>query len=219
MPVTRIFLALLALCIAALSFSFGRTGLASLRHIQLPYFVQLQSLRQSEKTIPSPRSIRYRSALVIPCIEDQQSPEAQFFPQADRLALARTCSQIAAETLTQSPTDSLARLALANAIFVQNDMVQVNEALNLAQKTAPNEGWLAAYRVELAFSLGPALTPPYALALDRDISLLLSGYRNQPYLARIYLDWPDQKKRILFLVEQHPPDIQRAFLAAVQAAI
>ncbi|MEY8116881.1 hypothetical protein AB9F26_01270 [Falsihalocynthiibacter sp. BN13B15] len=219
MPVTRIFLALLALCIAALSFSFGRTELAALRHIQLPYFVQLQSLRQSEKPIPWPRSIRYRSALVIPCIEDQQSPEAQFFPQADRLALARTCSQIAAETLTQSPTDSLARLALANAMFVQNDMVQVNEALNLAQKTAPNEGWLAAYRVKLAFSLRPALTPPYALTLDQDISLLLSGYRNQPYLARIYLDWPDQKERILFLVEQHPPDIQRAFLAAVQAAV
>lgn len=219
MPVIRIILSLFALCIAALAFSFGRTELAALRHVQLPLFDQIQSLRQSEGIFPTPRSNRYRSALLIPCVENPRSPEESFFPLKDRLAFARTCARIATKFLIQSPTDSLARLALANALFVQNDITQVNEALRLVQKSAPNEGWLAAYRVDLSFALGADLTPINAQALDQDIALLLNARGNRPYLARIYLEWPHKKHRILSIVEQHPPDIQRAFLTAVKAAI
>lgn len=202
----------------ALSFSYARTEFTAIKQIQSPAYGQLWSLTQNNSPSTLPASKRTQKALLQSCIRGQTDFSISLAPLADRASLADFCAHISTVIHAQSPTDSLAYITVANAAFFHDDMSKVNEALRRSHKTGKFEGWLAEYRVDLAFSLlaRGALSTANNVNLEQDIRTLLQGHRTRPFLAQTYLRKPDFKFKIQKIAEQQPPEIQRAFLASVQ---
>lgn len=215
---SRAALLFFALALMALTFWYARAEFITVKQIRSPAYTHLWSLVENISPSTLPASKRTQTALLQSCIRGQTDFSTTLAPLADRASLADFCAHISTVIHAQSPTDSLAYITVANAAFLQDDMTKVNEALRLSYITGKMEGWLAEYRVDLAFSLLAigALSDANTAYLDNDIHTLLQGHRTRPYLAQTYIRKPEAKSKIQGIAEKQPPDIQRAFLASIQ---
>jgi hypothetical protein len=161
-------------------------------------------------------SVRSTYLRMSQCAERQTSLRVRVYPSATRLALARDCLRLAKGVLADSPTLAVAHYALAVSFFQLGAGDAFQQALGHAWRTAPNEGWLAARRVDLALSAPAGLSKKNKAHLASDISVLLTAPSNVIFVAKRYLRSAEEGDLILRVIELQDPDKQRRFVDAVR---
>ncbi|WP_380056724.1 hypothetical protein ACFE33_03025 [Falsihalocynthiibacter sp. SS001] len=138
-------------------------------------------------------------------------------PVAEQKARNNKCSNLAQEILLQSPTNSLALLTLAASNQGEGNQQFVNATLTLAHETAAYEGWLAEYRVKFAFDNWQKMSFASKGWIEKDIALLLQGHRTRPFMAQLYIAFPERRAMLLNIAQEQSQRVQHAYLAAIKA--
>jgi len=133
--------------------------------------------------------------------------------------IVRTCADRAGEIVADAPSNGFAWLTRAAASARLLKMEDFNLALRNSQLTAPNEQWIARYRVNLAETYFAQLSPAARKAEDADLRLLASSERGVKLIAQRYIASPDFRARITAVVETMPPERQMSFLRSVKRAM
>jgi len=133
--------------------------------------------------------------------------------------IVQTCADRAGEIVAEAPSNGFAWLTRAAASARLLRMEDFNLALRNSQLTAPNEQWIARYRVNLAETYFAQLNPAARKAEDADLRLLASSERGVKLIAQRYIASPDFRARITAVVETMPPQRQISFLRSVKRAM
>lgn len=146
------------------------------------------------------------------CLTMQLSIVSALFPSENRAAVANACLQRADEIIAVSPAESLAYVAKGASLANLRDFAAARESLAIARQIAPNEGWQAALRSQLAFYID-RFDDSYLDEADADdLRLMLQGYQQLDVLVGLYNRNTARQPFIVAALENEPGDLQRRFL-------
>lgn len=173
-----------------------------------------KTLRVSSVTadMPLPNSHRARTDLLTLCVDMQRPKALRFFATAQKDNIAQSCKSVAERTLEQSPTWSIAHLAVATSAIQLRDHKMFNTSLTASRRFGGYETWLADRRIALSNANRALLSPENETGLADDFRTLL---QNKPNIARVvayYRDTEALRPQIKTALEQSPKDIQSRFL-------
>ena len=171
------------------------------------------------------RSIRTEDEQMAACIRAYQSVMYRLADDEQRAALANACFLRAGAILDASPTRSAAHLARAMSAEERGDTWAALDRLRLSAATGANVGWLAYRRVRFGLALLDTHSDNAGFAnrvlplIEADVVVLATEPSLTPALASLYVTNEAAQDWMTALVEQQPPEIQRAFLARVRAVL
>lgn len=171
---------------------------------------------QREPDIPP--SIRSQYAILSSCDGLIGSVLVLTRPPAEQDSFLQACAAWAAAILRVSPANAFAAAVAAESWGGLKNGARFNEDLILAQRMAPNEGWLAALRVAIAERYIEMANATVLDAESADIALLASSYKGVEAIARRFVTTPAFRDRVTSAVETLPPDVQRRFLQSIRRA-
>ena len=152
------------------------------------------------------------------CVSMQLSLVGSLFPSPNRQGVANGCLARAEAILAQSPAESLAYVAKAASFANLGDYAAARENLAIARQIAPNEGWQAAYRAQLAFFID-RLDDSYLDESDADdLRLMLASNRQLDALASLFNRYSKRQDFIIAALENEPGDRQRRFLNRIRSS-
>lgn len=201
-------------CAVVLTALSGYVGWAEYKVSDASHDVGAADIPRLAEPAFSIRSIMFQLSR---CGESQTSLRVVVYPSAIRRDLARDCLRLAQEVLDDSPTLAVAHFALAASLLQLGTDGAFQRALDRAWVTAPNEGWLAARRVDLALSARTDLSDENSAHLAADLALLLVDDDTRGFVAETYFRTPKVRETILQAVERQPPARQRRFVDHVNA--
>ena len=153
------------------------------------------------------------------CLNLQLSIIGALFPSENRAVVARSCLNRAEQILSQSPAESIAYIVKAASLTNLAEYAQAHSNLKFARQFAPNEGWQASSRVQIAFLIN-RLDDRFLDETDaQDIRLMLRSDKALNNLASLYLHYTNQRIFIAGALVTAPGDLQRSFLSRVHTII
>lgn len=164
------------------------------------------------------RSLRGQRAQLEACDRALRGPFAALQTDDRRARLARRCADLAGAILARAPTLGLAHLVRAEAALARADPSGFSQAITLARRTAPAEGWLAARRLDLALPVWADLSEMARRAVGADAALLIAAPRYRGAMAQRWHTDPPIRRVLALAAGTLPPGAQRAFLHAVKGA-
>jgi len=152
------------------------------------------------------------------CLEAIAGPVGMAQPSGRRVSMLKNCQSLAEKAANSNPTFALAWYiaAYASAELKQYDLF--NFQLAAAQKTAPNEQWLATLRVALAEDNLDRLDTEARAGNDADLKLLVQSRLGVASIASRYVAQTNFRERITLIVETLSNEEQRRFVNYVRAA-
>lgn len=156
-----------------------------------------------------------RQALSV-CYSLPDTVYARTRPSMQYHDMLTACERIAYGVATESPSNAFAWLVSAKVAGLLNDRSQLNWRLLLSQLTSPNEQWVSAMRVTTAERFSDLLDERVTRGQLRDIRTLGRGGSGAQLLARVYLDYPASRERIVATIESLAPIEQEHFLGSVK---
>lgn len=159
-----------------------------------------------------PFSYTGRTGLLLRCADGLNVLTLQLLPRRDQDILAENCYDLAQRVLDTNSGFSLAYYTQAVAAQKMDDLVKLQNALVLAQSTAPREGWLADRRMRLALANYEHLSVAARYALHEDIVLLLEEWKLRHIVVAQYLQDPSLRNLLVSIAQTQSDDIQRKFL-------
>lgn len=150
------------------------------------------------------------------CFAVSRSVHALLAPTDSRLSAAQGCSDYAQRVLGKMPYLGFAHLVEAQAQATLGNAGAMNAALAASVLGAPNEGWLAERRLQLAIEEFNALDQAGAAALRADIGVLFLSPAHVEGLAQTYLRSPQMRDLLTAVAEEQPATVQRRFLFLVR---
>lgn len=205
--------AAILVCASVLAGVSGKAGWAEYKTLVTPHHLDVAETPPVDGKALSVRSIYSRMSR---CANSQTSLRVLVYPTAIRRDLADDCLRLARAVLADSPTLAVAHYAVAVSLFQSGAVGGFQKALDRAWITAPNEGWLAARRMDLALSARAALSAENKAHLASDISLLLVADGTAGYIAETYLRTSAARDLILQVVERQTPALKRRFVDSVK---
>lgn len=168
--------------------------------------------------VKSALSIYSHRLLLNDCLEALAGPTGLVQPFERRSQVTNNCHSIAMNTVKTMPTFALAWYVAAFASAELGNYPAFNTQLAVAQKTAPNEQWLAELRVRLAEANLDHLSPEALEGENRDLLLLARSRQGVASIASRYIAQPEFRERIIRLVETLSEDEQKRFISHVRGA-
>jgi hypothetical protein len=132
--------------------------------------------------------------------------------------IAAACAKLAGDVAADRPTSAHAFLIRALAASRLGDVEELNRALVLCQRYAPNSQWLARARMALAERHEAELSDASRAAEDADIAVLVHSYHGIEAVAERDLRDPAARERITGVVETLATQDQARFLSRVRQA-
>jgi hypothetical protein len=163
-------------------------------------------------------SIASARLLLDNCSEAMEGVYGTLQPKARRDAVAATCLAQADAITDVMPSFSYAWYIGAAAARATGDDIGFADRLREAQRTGPNEQWIAELRVTLAENNIDLLPEDVRRLNDADLALLVISDRGIASIADRYVQNPAFRKRITAIVEQLSEDEQARFVTKVEAA-
>jgi len=163
-------------------------------------------------------SIYSQRFLLNDCLEAIAGPTGMAQPSGRRIKMLNNCQSLAEKAAGSNPTFALAWYiaAYSSAELKQYDLF--NFQLAAAQKTAPNEQWLATLRVSLAEDNMQRLSAEARAGNDADLKLLVQSRLGVAAIAARYVAHKEFRERITSIVETLGNAEQRRFVNYVRAA-
>ncbi|VAW20877.1 hypothetical protein MNBD_ALPHA12-1389, partial [hydrothermal vent metagenome] len=152
------------------------------------------------------------------CLEAIGGPTDMAQPSARRIKMLKNCQSLAENAANSNPTFALAWYIAADASAELKQYDLFNFQLAAAQKTAPNEQWLATLRVALAEDNLSRLSNEARAGNDNDLKLLVQSRLGVASIAARYVAQPKFRERITLIVETLNNEEQRRFVSFVRAA-
>jgi len=163
-------------------------------------------------------SIYSQRFLLNDCLEAIAGPSGMAQPSERRGKMLKNCQSLAEEAASSNPTFALAWYIAAYASVELKQYKLFDFQLAAAQKTAPNEQWLATLRVSLAEDNLPRLSAEARAGNDADLKLLVQSWLGVASIAARYVAHKDFRERITLIVETMSNEEQRRFVNYVRAA-
>ncbi|WP_084860735.1 hypothetical protein [Salibaculum halophilum] len=182
----------------------------------LPTAQQIQRAAQPGGRLAQTVSIRSIVAQMSFCVSAPQSLIFDLYPTDARRRFSQACQARAEHILDRNPTLSIAHLARAVSNHQIDDLQAAMRDLRRARASAPNEGWIARERVQLALTLAKVGAPEARDIARADILMMMSERPLRRSLAGIYSQAEDQQDFIVSVIDDAPNADQRAFLRAVR---
>lgn len=135
---------------------------------------------------------------------------------AENQAFIRRCRDDAAIVVRTMPVNGFAWITKGLFEAALGEFEAFNRSFEVAQTVAPNEQWLAEWRMNGSETYLDKLTPTALAAHERDLTLLASSRAGTLTLARRYLADPGFRERVTAIVEKLPQERQRAFLRNIR---
>jgi hypothetical protein len=139
-------------------------------------------------------------------------------PTAEIQRFATACQNYAQGVASTMHTNAFAWLVLATASQAIGDEPAMNEALQISQRTGPNEQWLVERRVAFAERHFDALSEQSRLSHEQDLALLANSFRGVKAIAGRYVADEAFRNRVTAVVSRQPDEIQRRFIHFVREA-
>lgn len=220
LPIIRVLIVVVALAVALLAAAMlpreyraamlGQRGPAA-------QVEQLVAATPFEVALHPAFSLRGQRAQLEACDRALRGPFAALQTADRRARLAWRCADLAGAILARAPTLGLAHLVRAEAALVRADPAGFSQALTLAQRTAPAEGWLAQRRLDLALPVWADLSAKAQGAVGADAALLIAAPRYRGAMAQRWHAEPQIRPVLVSAAKTLPPGAQRAFLHAVKS--
>lgn len=168
--------------------------------------------------LPRPASTGANRVLLDICAQRLQGLSFMLSPTGAKAAIAGNCLEMAGAATRSMPAYSYAHYVSALALLRLGRAGSAQEALELSQKTARNEQWIAELRVALAED-NPEGFAGYIIgtAHPGDLALLAQSARGIHSIARRYVSNPLFRERITGIVETLPDTVQARFVHLVRA--
>jgi hypothetical protein len=147
------------------------------------------------------------------------SLEMRLLPVRDQKQLGEGCRNLANEVLRTNPSRALAHLTLAIAADQAADFTTMQTALVRAQTNAPEEGWLADWRMRLALPHYPNLSQAARIGFESDVALLMGTPVLRQAVVAQYLSQESARELLIAIAEQQPARIQNAFFYEIRAGL
>jgi hypothetical protein len=139
-------------------------------------------------------------------------------PTAEIQRFARACQRYAYGVASTMHTNAFAWLVLAVASRAIGDDSTMNQALQISQRTGPNEQWIVERRVAFAESHFDVLSERSRLSNEQDLALLANSFRGVKTIAGRYVADAAFRDRVTDVVSRQPDEIQRRFIHFVREA-
>ena len=209
LSVFALFLALTAGHAAVQEYRFFRVD-------TLPEAQQIQRAAQPGGRLAQTASVRSIVAQMSFCVSAQQSLIFDLYPTDAQRRVAQACHARAEHVLDRNPTLSIAHLARAVSNHQIGDLQAAMRDLRRARTSAPNEGWLARERLQLALTLAEDGAAEARDIARGDILVMMGERPLRQSLAAIYGQAEDQQDFIVSVIDDASNADQRAFLRAVR---
>jgi hypothetical protein len=208
------------------SAALGLAALLSVADLRREYQALVMSRQGISMQLPAlarlagapPASLRGRRSLMDVCDSGLRGPYGAMQPKDLRDRMAERCAGLAMAILRRSPTDAIAHLVRAEAALYDGDMAGFAQALTLAQRNAPSEGWIAQRRIDLVAMVAGPVPDPLRAGLDADLALLFGTPEYLRALALIYQQRETMRPFLTAAAELQPPEVQARFLALLRSA-
>jgi len=163
-------------------------------------------------------SIYSNRFLLNDCLEAIAGPVGMAQPSGRRIAMLKNCQSLAENAASSNPTFALAWYIAAYSSAELKQYELFNYQLAAAQKTAPNEQWLATLRVNLAEDNLSRLSAEARAGNDADLKLLVRSRLGVASIASRYVAQTNFRERITSIVETMSNAEQTRFVNYVRAA-
>jgi hypothetical protein len=145
-----------------------------------------------------------------------RSLEMRLLPNLDQMRLTQSCRDLAARILQRNPSRALAHLTRAIAADRAGDFRAMQASLVRAHAHAPQEGWLADWRMRLALPYFENLSQVARMGVESDVALLMGSSRLRRVVVAQYLHNESSRAALIAVAEKQPADVQAAFFSDVR---
>lgn len=164
---------------------------------------------------PGPSNLSQRMVLD-DCFAASRSLLLRAAPSTTRDRLLVHCAAVANEITAAAPSQSYAWFVKAVMAAEQGKTDALNASLVRSHATAPNEGWLAEARIDLAELNFARLGADAVAAEARDIGVAIAGWRVSRNIVTQYAENAPFRGRVDAVLASVPPAAQVRFIAAVR---
>jgi len=177
-----------------------------------------QFLGLADAQIITPASIQGSRMASSICLEALSSVRSRISREDDRAVARNKCLSLLQNLVIAMPSNGHAWFVGAFLYFQAEDFENGNRWLLMAQRTSPNEQWIAEARVALAEDNLDKLTPITRDRHEQDLRLLVQSQRGIHSIARRYVENAGFRERITDIVDTLEPATQQHFVNIVRAA-
>lgn len=163
-------------------------------------------------------SIAAQKLLFNDCLESFAGPAGMAQPSIRRSAMLKHCQTLAKDSTNSKPSFAFAWYIGAFTAAELGEYQTFNHQLSASQKTAPNEQWLAEFRVNLAEDNFDQLDSSTLQGHNDDLKLLVQSRKGVSSIAKRYIQQNSFRERITNIVETLSQDDQRRFIVNVRSA-
>ena len=157
--------------------------------------------------------------LIGDCVYGMMSLNVELRSEAENLAFANTCNDLADRIIAQAPTSGYAWYMKMVSAARRNDRVEFNRSYMISHEVAPNEQWVAEYRVNLTADHFSMVDPQTQTVFDRDIAMLVSSSRGIKAIAKRYIESDQFRERITNIVDSLSEQRQQFFVNRVKQTL
>lgn len=189
-----------------------------------PYFIsgldsvaKVRALVELDMT-PGPSNFSQRLVLD-DCFAAARSLLVRAAPSATRDRLLAHCARVAARITESAPTQSYAWFVGAAVAAEAGDDAGLGAGLVQSRATAPNEGWLATARVDLASANFGRLSGDALAAEAGDLAVAVAALPVKRSIVARYVESGAFRGRVDAALASVSPEAQARFIAAVRDAL
>lgn len=210
----------IALALSAAGAAFGAYSMAreSVIFDRLPEYSIEEFDRISTGQVRIALSAYAKRQILSSCHYGLTSQLSLVRPTAEIQRFAKACQRYAHGVAATMHTNAFAWLVLAAASRAVGDNTTMNQALQISQRTGPNEQWLVERRVAFAEGHFDALSEQSRLSNEQDLALLANSFRGVKTIAGRYVANAAFRNRVTDVVSRQPDEIQRRFIHFVREA-
>jgi hypothetical protein len=152
------------------------------------------------------------------CLNGMRVMQIENAMQSAAFSFSQKCVSLSDEIISHMPTNAYAWLVKAWASGELYEYDALNTSLQQSHVTAPNELWLAKFRLDLAERKRPLIDDDTKKAIDRDIAMMASSYQGSQELALRYMKDKAFRERVISVIETLPQEDQKRFISGVKNA-
>lgn len=168
--------------------------------------------RLEEGDLAASLSTYSKNNVLVVCFNAMNSLSASIYSRNDNLARAQICSDHAVSILKSDPTMALGWVIRAHTEFLKGAFATGAQYLEISQKIAPHESWLAEARVVVFLKAAQFAALDQNSAFLDDAELLFTSAAKTRWLARQWRVHELARPAIELALSQADNKMQRIFI-------